>query len=173
MTRRPAKRSADIECTDRPARTDSRREAWVVTGYPWLVLAAFVLAPPGIARAETASVSLQVSAQVLPHAQLRADASPVTVTAVDVQRGYLDVSRHYLLRTNAPDRVVLQLNPRIGLTDSIEIKGLQASVHLRDAGLEIAQLFAREFTLQYRLWLAAGATPGDYPLPVQLAALVR
>ena len=104
---------------------------------------------------------------------MQADVSPVSVTAVDVRRGYLDVSRHYQLQTNAPDRVVLQLNPRIGLTDSIEIDGFQAPLRMTDASLEITQPFAREFTVNYRLWLSAGAMPGEYEIPVQIAALLR
>jgi hypothetical protein len=120
-----------------------------------------------------AAVNLQVSARVLPHARLQADTSPVSITAADVQRGYLDVSRHYRLQTNAPDRVVLQLNPRVGLTDSIDVEGFRAVLHLQDSSLEILQPLAREFMLNYRLWLRAGALPGEYPLPVQVAALVR
>lgn len=120
-----------------------------------------------------ASANLAVSVRILPHAQLQADASPVAITAADVQRGYLDVSRHYRLQTNAPDRVVLQLNPRVGLTDSIDIDGFQAPLRMRDASLEITQPFAREFTVNYRLWLSAGALPGEYALPVQVAALIR
>ena len=139
----------------------------------WLLLALVAALHPGTAGAETASANLQVSAQVLPHARLQADTSPVSITAADVQRGYLDVSRHYQLKTNAPDRVVLQLNPRVGLTDSIEVEGFQALVRMQDTSLEITQPLAREFTLNYRLWLSAGAMPGEYALPVQVAALIR
>ena len=139
----------------------------------WLLLAFVAALHLGTARAETVSANLLVSVQVLPHAQLQTDASPVSISAADVQRGYRDVSRHYQLRTNAPDRVVLQLNPRVGLTDSIDIQGLQAPVRMGDTSLEITQPLAREFTLNYRLWLSAGALPGDYALPVQVAALLR
>ena len=139
----------------------------------WLLFALVAALHLGTARAETVSANLQVSVQVLPHALLKADASPVLITAVDVQRGYRDVSRHYQLQTNAPDRVVLQLNPRVGLTDSIDIDGFQAPLHMRDSSLEITQPFTREFTLNYRLWLSAGALPGEYALPVQVAAIVR
>lgn len=127
----------------------------------------------GLVRAETDAANLQVSIQVLPHAQLQADATPVSITAADVQRGYLDVSRHYRLQTNAPDRVVLQLNPRVGLTDSIDVTGFGSPVSMGNVGVEVTQRFARDFTLSYRLWLNAAATPGEYPLPVQLAATVR
>ena len=77
------------------------------------------------------------------------------------------------MQTNAPDRVVLQLNPRVGLTDSIDVGGFQAPLRMQDSSLEIKQPLAREFTLNYRLWLSAGANPGLYALPVQLAAIVR
>jgi hypothetical protein len=140
---------------------------------PWLLLAFVAALHLGAARAETVSANLQVSVQVLPHARLQADASPVSITAADVERGYLDVSRDYQLRINAPDRVVLQLNPRVGLTDSIEIDGFQAPLRMRDSTLEITQSFAREFTVNYRLWLSAGAMPGEYALPVQVAVLIR
>jgi hypothetical protein len=139
----------------------------------WLLLALVAALHLGTARAEMASANLQVSVRVLPHAKLQADVSPVSVTAADVQRGYLDVSRKYQLQTNAPDRVVLQLNPRVGLTDSIDIEGLRALLHMQDSSLEITQPLAREFTLNYRLWLSAGANPGLYALPVQLAAIFR
>jgi hypothetical protein len=139
----------------------------------WRLLAFVAALHLGTARAETVAANLRVSVQVLPHAQLQTDASPVSIAAADVQRGYLDVSRHYQLKTNAPDRVTLQLNPRIGLTDSIDIQGLQAPVRMGDTSIEIMQPLAGEFTLSYRLWLTAGALPGDYELPVQVVALLR
>ena len=98
---------------------------------------------------------------------------PVQVTLADLQRGYVDVSRQYRLRTNAPERVALQLNPRLGLTTAIDINGLQAPLRMHEHGLEVTQPLAREFTLQYRLWLDAAAQPGAYELPLQVAAIVR
>ena len=163
----------DTHATGRSVRTVPRLGTTVIMRSGWLLLALVAALHFGTARAETASANLQVSVQVLPHARLQADASPVSVTAVDVRRGYLDVSRHYRLQTNAPDRVVLQLNPRVGLTDSIEIDGFQAPLRMTDSSLEITQPFAREFTLNYRLWLSAGAMPGEYEIPVQVAALLR
>ncbi len=139
----------------------------------WLLLALVAVAFGGTARAGTVSANLQVSAQVLPHANLQADASPVSITAADVQRGYLDVSRHYQLKTNAPDHVALQLNPRVGLTDSIDIQGFQAPVRMGDLGVEVTQPLGKQFTLTYRLWLNAVAIPGEYELPVQLTAIIR
>jgi hypothetical protein len=139
----------------------------------WLLLALVAVACTGIARAETTSATPQVSAVVLPHVRLQQDTAPVDITAADIQRGYRDVARRYVLRTNAPERVMLQLNPRLGLTAGIDIDGLQAPMHMADAGLEVSQPFAREFTLTYRLWFDGAAQPGTYPLPVQVAAVLR
>jgi hypothetical protein len=136
----------------------------------WVLLAVL---PVGAARAETASATLRVSAQVLPHARLEASALPVQITAADLQRGYVDVSRQYRLRTNAPERVVLQMNPRLGLTSAIDIDGLQAPLRMQDQGIEVTQPLRGEFTLQYRLWLDAAARPGAYELPLAVAAIIR
>jgi hypothetical protein len=119
------------------------------------------------------SATLPVSAVVLPHLRLQQDASPVDITSADIARGYRDVSRRYRLETNEPERVLLQLNPRLGLTDGVEIGGLHAPLHMADATIEISQPLERQFTLTYRLWLNAAAVPGHYELPVQVAAVLR
>jgi hypothetical protein len=44
---------------------------------------------------------------------------------------------------------------------------------MADATIEVSQPLARQFTLTYRLWLNAAAVPGNYALPVQVAAVLR
>lgn len=139
----------------------------------WLLLALVAVACAGTARAETTSATLQVTANVLPHVRLQQNASPIDITAADIQRGYRDVARQYTVVTNEPGRVLLQLNPRLGLTDGVDIAGLRAPLHMTDSSLEVSQPFARAFTLTYRLWLNAAARPGSYELPVQVAAVLR
>jgi hypothetical protein len=139
----------------------------------WLLLALVAVPLAGTARADSVTATLQVSAVVLPHARLQADPAPVAITATDVQRGYRDVSRRYSLKTNAPDRIVLQLNPRLGLTDAVEVGGLRAPLHMEESGLEVIQPLATEFTLTYRLWLKPNVPPGEYELPVQVVASLR
>ena len=173
MATATALRPDGTHTTGRSVRTVPRPEVAVLMRSLWLFLALVAALHPGTVRADMASATLQVSARVLPHARLQSNTAPVSITAADVQRGYLDVSRRYQLQTNAPDRVVLQLNPRVGLTDSIDVGGFQAPVRMQDSSLEITQPLAREFTLNYRLWLSAGAMPGEYALPVQVAALLR
>jgi hypothetical protein len=139
----------------------------------WLLLALVAVSCAGTARAETTSANLQVSAVVLPHVHLQQDTAPVDITAADIERGYRDVARRYTMVTNEPGRVLLQLNPRLGLTDAVDIAGLRAPLHMADSSLEVSQPLAREFTLTYRLWLKAAAQPGSYALPVQVAAVLR
>lgn len=153
--------------------TGPRFDGLTVLRFLWLALALVAALQFGTARADSAVASLQVSARVLPHARLDGDASGVSLTSTDVQRGYVDVARHYRLQTNSPERVVLQLNPRVGLTDAIDVAGLRAPLRMNGESVEVTQPLAREFTLRYRLWLNSAAVPGHYPLPVQVAALVR
>lgn len=139
------------------------------------LLVGLVVFPGGSAQADVASANMHVSAQVLPHARFDDLAAPVpvVVTAADVERGFVDVSRQYRVRTNAPERVLIQVHPRVGLTQAIDIDGFAAPLRLEDTSLEVSQLPARDFTLSFRLWLGPGAAPGEYPLPVHLAAAVR
>jgi hypothetical protein len=139
----------------------------------WLLLALVAVACTGTARAESTSATLQVSAVVLPHVSLQQDASPVAITAADIERGYRDVSRRYTLVANEPQRVLLQLNPRLGLTAGVDIAGLRAPLHMTESTLEVSHPVAGEFTLTYRLWLSAAAQPGRYALPVQVAAVLH
>lgn len=139
----------------------------------WLLPALIAVACTGTARAESTSATLQVSAVVLPHVRLQQDTAPVVITAADIQRGYHDVARSFTLETNEPERVLLQLNPRLGLTEAVDIDGLSAPLRLADSTVEVSQSLARRFTLKYRLWLNAAAVPGNYALPVQVAAVLR
>jgi hypothetical protein len=127
------------------------------------------------AGADVASAPLLVSAQVLPHVRVvavDADAG-FRVTSTDIERGYVDVQRHFQLQTNAPDRVAVQIHPRVGLADSIDVAGFGGTLRLVDSSLEVIAPQEREFDLSFRLWLASGVTPGEYPLPLQVAAIVR
>ena len=140
-----------------------------------LLLSAFLVFPAGGARAEVASVPLHVSVQVLPHVRLLA-ATPdagFLVTSADIERGYVDVQRRYRLQTNAPDRVAVQIHPRLGLAAAVDVAGLGGPLRLVDTSLEVIAPQRRELDLSFRLWLTSGITPGEYPLPLQVAAIVR
>jgi hypothetical protein len=155
----------------------ARRPAEVCKVRPLPLLLACLLGyPSGSPGADATSAHLQVSARVVAHARLEpsaAAATTVIVSAADIERGYLDVVRHYELRTNAPERVSLQIHPRVGLTEAVDIEGLGDTLRLVDDSLEVATLRANVLDLTFRLWLSSGVAPGAYPLPWQLAASVR
>lgn len=118
--------------------------------------------------------SLQVSATVVAHARIESvDATlPVTVVAADVVRGYVDVARHYRMRTNAPERALIQLQPKAGLTQAIDVVGLGAPIRLVDSSVGIGQSLPRDFYLSFRLWLEPAVVAGQYALPVQVSAAI-
>jgi hypothetical protein len=131
--------------------------------------------PVGSVRADVASAPLLVSAQVLAHARLvaaEADAA-FHVTPADIERGYVDVQRQYHVQTNAPGRVAVQIHPRVGLADAVEVAGFDGPLRLADTSLEVTAPQRRELDLSFRLWLNPGVAPGAYPLPLQLVAIVR
>ena len=117
---------------------------------------------------------LAVSARVGAYVRLAPVQSdgPLTITSADLDRGYLDVTRRYALRTNAPDRVRLQVHPRIGYTTAVDIAGVGATVRLQETSVELWPATGRDVEFVFRLWLVPGLTPGRYPLPVHVAAVV-
>ena len=117
---------------------------------------------------------LAVSARVDAHARLAPVESdgPLTITSADLGRGYLDVTRRYALRTNAPGRVLIQVHPRTGYTTAVDIAGVGPTIRLHENGVELRPPTGRDVEFVFRLWLAPGLTPGQYPLPVHVAAVV-
>lgn len=140
----------------------------------WLLLALLAWVPAQV-RADTQRTELLVSAYVAPVARVDAADAPGTflVTAADVTAGYKDVSARYRVSSNTAHGYLLQFSGRAGLTRAIEVRGLGAPVDLGVFGADVAQLNAprrAELNLQYRLHLASDVRPGEYPLPVSVAA---
>jgi hypothetical protein len=130
---------------------------------------------PAVAGAESASARIQVSARVVPHVRLEPVepiASTITLTAADLEKGYVELAQRYILRTNAPERVRLRFQPRAAYARSVTIEGFGAAVPLRDEPVELSPAPARELAFALRLWLVPGLEPGAYPSPVQVVAVV-
>ena len=173
MTARPGKRLDEPRVTD-PAAPVARRFVGVHDlRCVAVLLSGLVVFPLGSARADVASAPLHVSAQVLPHVHLVAADADFLVTPADVERGYVDVQRHYQLQTNAPAQVAVQIHPRVGLAEAIDIAGFDGPLRLLDSSLEVTAPERHELNLSFRLWLNSSVVPGAYPLPLQLAAVVR
>ena len=131
--------------------------------------------PSSLAGAEPVTARMSVSAQVLPHVSLEPVAPVttfVTVTAADVENGYVDVAHHYTLRTNAPGRVRLRLQPQAAYAEEITVEGFGATVQLQGEAVELSPAPGRDIAFALRLWLLPGLAPGDYPAAVHVVALV-
>ena len=128
------------------------------------------------ARADQERATFLVSATVPARVTIEALEQPtrLVISAEDVRRGYKDVSARYAVSQNTERGWVLQLAPRIGITRQVEVRGLSTDVVLRDESVEVyrAGVDAREdISLEYRLLLAADASPGTYDVPVHVSAV--
>src|SRR5512135_26790 len=175
MTARPGKRLDDPSGSD--AAVPSARASVGVRGLRCsaVLLTGLLVFPGGSAWGDVASQALPVSATVLPHARL-IETSPdttLTVAPADIERGYVDVQQRYWLRTNAPDRVAVQIHPRVGLAEAVDIAGFDGAVRLAESSIEVSAPVGRELDVSFRVWLRPGVTPGAYPLPLHLAAVLR
>lgn len=140
-------------------------------------IAAFALlaAIPLAANGGDVRASFVVSAFVPARASLEAVTGPVQllVSEQDVARGYLEVAAVYRVRNNDPAGYLLRLDPRTGLTRSIEVSGLETQVVMRDELVEVYRACAGEpedLTLEYRFVLEPDAQPGTYELPIHVSA---
>lgn len=138
-------------------------------------LVALGLLPSLASGAESATARMSVSALVLPHARLEtlAPATPtLTVTEADVANGYVRVAHRYTVRTNAPGRVRLRFEPRAAYAEAMTVEGFGAEVSLNDEAVELSPAPGGKVAFSVRLRLAPGFTPGEYPLPVHVLAIV-
>ena len=138
-----------------------------------VLLLALVAGPS--ARADTERAAFLVTATVPERVALAKIEHPSTlaISATDVLRGYKDVSARYVVSQNTERGWVLQLSPRIGITQHVEVRGLSRDLVLGNESVEVYRpgTTAREdISLEYRLVLDADVEPGTYDMPVHVTA---
>jgi hypothetical protein len=129
----------------------------------------------GDARAGDERATFIVSATVPARVAIEAVEQPsrLVISPDDVRRGYKDVSARYAVSQNTERGWVLQLAPRIGITQQVEVRGLAMDVVLREESVEVyrpATVGREDISLEYRLVLDTDAEPGTYDMPVHVAA---
>lgn len=134
-------------------------------------LVAFTAAP---ALADVQRTSFGVAAQVVGRATLEAVDVPstITVSAGDLMSGYKDVEARYRLHTARLTQYVLTIAPRVGITESVEVRGFGSPVTIGSTDVALyrpAVAGAGELALRFRLQLRPGLAAGRYPLPVALS----
>jgi hypothetical protein len=136
---------------------------------------------PGKARATTSSKSTQmrISATVNPYVRLDVlqQQPSLTITAEDVQRGYVDVSAGTSLRTRTNDRngFLVNFDSRSNVFERVSVTGIGGTVEIGSGGGAVRAAYTGPESLaqvSYRFYLAQGVQSGSYPWPLQISASV-
>jgi hypothetical protein len=135
----------------------------------------------GKAQATTASKSTQirVSATVGPYVRLDVlqQQPSLTITAEDIQRGYVDVPAGTSLRTRTNDRngFVLNFSSRSNVFERVRVTGIGGTMEILSAGGSVRVAYTGPESaaqVSYRFYLAQGVQSGNYPWPLQISASV-
>jgi len=140
-----------------------------VVAYSILVILATT---PAVASVRSASFS--VSARVVARTWIEPVVEPTTVllTRADLLQGYKILDAHYRVHAIGTSRYLLNIAPRTGLAERVDIDGLGAPVHLGQADITVLQqapASVNELRLRLRLELRPGLPAGSYPMPVRLS----
>ena len=126
--------------------------------------------------AATNTASLTVSARVLPYLQFKvlSQTSEITITEVDIQRGYLDVSSasHLQVKTNSTAGYLLSFEGALWPFKGVQIQGLANPVQLTSGYAVVQQPSAKgtwTMDLSYRFILSGDTKPGSYSWPLSIS----
>jgi hypothetical protein len=137
----------------------------------WLGVVALLAVCLG-APAHAQRTQFAVTAIVLPRTKIEA-AVPTTVeiSASDIERGYIEQSATYRVRSNDPRGFLLQIRPRTKLAAAVQLDGHSRSVALGTHGIELHRPWragAQEVLLRIRVRLDGLVRPGRIELPVHV-----
>ena len=109
------------------------------------VVVLLVATTPLAAGAGELRTQFSVTATVSPRASVEPLSQPaqLSISKVDVERGYVDVAAAYRVSSNDPSGYMVRLAPRIGLTRSVEVAGLSSPIVMTDQVVEVVQPAAR------------------------------
>ena len=134
---------------------------------------------PGKARAATKSTQIRVSASVGPYVRLDVlqQQQSLTITADDIQRGYVDVPTGTSLRTRTNDRngFLLNFNAQSSVYERVSVTGIGGVMEIGPAGGSVRVAYTGPESaaqVSYRFYLAQGVQSGNYPWPLQISASV-
>ena len=141
------------------------------------VVVLLVATTPLAAGAGELRTQFSVTATVSPRASVEPLSQPaqLSISQVDVERGYVDVAAAYRVSSNDPSGYLVRLAPRTGLTRAVEVAGLSTPVVMTDQSVEVIQpaaLRPQTLALRFRLVLNDKAVPGTYAMPVQVSVSV-
>jgi hypothetical protein len=129
------------------------------------------------AYAQQHTTKLTVTARVMTffRMQVNAQAAALTITAGDIERGYVDIpaASNFSITTNALDGYVVDFHPRSDTFRSVLVTGLQSPVEIgAQGGIAMQNVpHGRTILLQlgYRFMLRPDLLPGSYPWPLEIS----
>lgn len=148
-------------------------EARGVVAAMWLWLGFVALLAIGVGTpAYAQKTRFTVTASVLPRTTIEA-AVPTTIeiSASDIERGYIEPTVTYRVRSNDPRGFLLQVRPRTELAEAVQLGGHAQSFALGADGIELHrpwQAGAQEILLRLRVRLDGLVRPGRIELPVHV-----
>jgi hypothetical protein len=154
-----------------PAMPASGTGGVVASMWLWLgclLLLVFGLATP--ARAQQARIA--VTASVVPRTVVESAApAAVQISASDIERGYVESTATYRVRSNDPRGFLMQVRPRTARAESVVLEGVAQPVALGANGVELHRPWragAQEILLRIRVRLDQLVRPGRMELPVHV-----
>ncbi len=154
-----------------PAVPASGTRGVVASMWRWLGCLALLALGLGLpAHAQRAQVT--VTASVVPRTVVEA-AVPVAVqiSASDIERGYVESTATYRVRSNDPRGFLMQVRPRTERVEAVRLGGHAQPIALGKDGIELHrpwQAGAHEVMLRMRVRLDQLVRPGRMELPVHV-----
>jgi hypothetical protein len=135
------------------------------------------LTAPGAFAADASTTKLMVMARIATffRMQIEHQAPALTVTARDVERGYVEVpaASSFSVVTNTQDGFLIEFRSRSDMFRSVVVTGLQAPVEIGAQGGTATNNAPHGRTtshqLGYRFNLRPDLPPGDYAWPLELS----
>jgi hypothetical protein len=100
-----------------------------------------------------------------------AAAAAVEISASDIERGYVESTATYRVRSNDRRGFLLQVRPRTARAEAVQLGGGALSIALGTDGIELHrpwQAGAQEILLRIRVRLDGLVRPGRIELPVHV-----
>jgi hypothetical protein len=136
------------------------------------LMLALMVATPAIAS--TRSGAFGVSVNVVARTWIEPVDEPATIllTQADLAQRYKVIDVWYRVHTVGTSRYLLNIAPRTGLAEWLDVEGLGAPVRLGPTDitvLQYAEADVNELRLRLRLELRSGLSAGYHALPVRLS----
>lgn len=138
-----------------------------------VALLSCLCAQPLHAGQTQATVNVRITVPAITRLEVLSQAQTLEISALDLQRGYIDVPQPTQLKvySNAAAGFALEVSPMLPQIRTIVVRGLNDEALLGADGGQIVQHSQGNalLTLRFRLGLSPDAQPGTYPWPVHLA----